>query len=311
MKFNPETPLYTSDTQGWRMDQFDAVMSKVLVDGKPVVLFVHGRGKEPGKGLLGATFTEGKAVHKIERGYDVNVLMFNWDSAFKGLSFLDREVPLSHTSAGGAAFGRVLVALQQYQAQHPNTRKPALLVHSMGSVVVQKAVTEGHWPQTKGLFSAVLLSQPDADDVGHAQWLDEVATREETFLTLNRDDHVLRRSTDARPAGAHALGLDTTQPLARHATYVDISNMGATGQKDEDHEVFGKGAMNQQIFLCQFFTQALTGHAVVLDPATNVESVERGVVHRLRDKRQPGAPCLKLPELPEVERLFRAGMAPG
>lgn len=74
--------------------------------------------------------------------------------------------------------------------------------------------------------------------------------------------------------------------------------MGPTGQKDEDHEVFGKGAMNQQILLCRFFTQALTGQKVVLDLTTNVESVERAVVYRLRDKRQPGASCLKVPELP-------------
>jgi hypothetical protein len=141
-------------------------------------------------------------------------------------------------------------------------------------------------------------SAPTADDVGHAEWLDEVDTREKTFVMLNRDDHVLQRATDARPAGAHALGLGTTHPLAQHATYVDISRMGRTGEKDEDHEVFGKGAMNQQILLCQFFTQALTGQTVVLDPATNVDSVERGVVHRLRDKREAGAPCLKVPELP-------------
>ena len=298
MNFNPETPLYTSDAQGWRIEQIEAAMTKMLANGKPIVFFVHGRGKEPGKGLLGATFTEGKAVHKIERGYNVNVLMFNWDSAFKGFSFLDRELPLSHTSAGGEALGRVLVALQEYQAHHPNSSKPALLVHSMGSVVAQKAVTEGHWPQANGLFSAVLFTQPDADDVGHAEWLDKVGAREKTFVTMNRDDHVLQRSTDARPAGAHALGLDTTQPLAQHAIYVDISRMGPTGQKDEDHEVFGKGAMNQQVLLCQFFAQALTGQPVVLDPAINVDSVERGVVYRLRDRREPGAPCLRVPELP-------------
>lgn len=298
MKFNPEIPLYTSDAQGWTLGQFDAVMTKLLASGKPIVIFVHGRGKEPGKGLLGAKFTEGKAVHKIERGYDVKVLMFNWDSAFKGFSFLDREVPLSHTSEGGAALGRVFLALQQFQLQHPDARKPALLVHSMGSVVVQKAVTDGHWPQANRLFSAVVLTQPDADDVGHAKWLGEVGNRERTFVTLNRYDHVLRRSSDARPTGARALGLDTNQPLALNVTYVDISRMGPTGQKDEDHEVFSKGAMNQQIFLCQFFTQALTGQPVILDSEINIESIERTVVHRLRDKRQPGAPCLKIPELP-------------
>lgn len=297
-RFNSETPLYTSDAKAWQIDQFDTVMASLLARKKPVVLFVHGRGKEPGKSLLGATFTEGKAVHKIERGYDVSVLMFNWDSAFKGFSFLDREVPLSHTTAGGIALGNVLQALQQFQHDRPDAPKPALLVHSMGSIVVQKTLETTSWPNATGLFSAVLFSQPDADDVGHDAWLNNLATREQTYVTLNKDDRVLQRSSDGRPPGAHALGLGTSQPLAASATYVDISRMGALGKKDEDHEVFGKGAMNQQLYLCQFFTQALTGEPVVLDQGGNVESVDRDVVFRLRDKREPNATCLKVPELP-------------
>jgi esterase/lipase superfamily enzyme len=298
LKFNSDTPLYTSDAKSWRIDQLGAAMTQLAALGKPIVIFVHGRGKEPGKSLLGATFTEGKAVHKIERGYGVSVLMFNWDSAFNGFSFLDREVPLSHTGAGGAAFGQVLAALGKYQLANPAKPKPALLVHSMGSIVLQRAVADGHCSTEGRLFSTVLFSQPDADDVGHAAWLDVLALRERTFVTLNKDDHVLKRSTDARSPGAHALGLDTAQALAPHATYVDISNMGALGDKDEDHEVFGKGAMNQQIFLCQFFSQALTGEPVILDLAKNVERIDRAVVYRLRDRREPGAPCLKVPTLP-------------
>lgn len=299
LKFNAETPLYTSDTEAWRIDQFDTVMANLLGRNKPVVLFIHGRGKEPNKGLLGATFTEGKAVHKIERGYDVSVLMFNWDSAFRGFNFLDREVPLSHTDAGGIALGKVLEALQRFQHARPDAPKPALLVHSMGSIVVQKAVMAGHWPQANGLFSAVLFSQPDADDLGHAGWLDALAVRERTYVTFNQDDHVLRRSDEARQPGAHALGLGTSQPLAAHVTYVDISRMGALGKKDEDHEVFGKGAMNQQLHVCEFFTQALTGKPVILDKEKNVDSIDRKVVFRLRDKREPNAPCLRIPTLPK------------
>lgn len=298
LKFNAATPLYTSDKTAWRMDQFSEVMGRLLALGKPVVLFVHGRGKEPGKSLKGSTFVKGLAVHKIERGYDASVLMFNWDSAFHGFNFLDREVPLSHTAAGGEALGRLLTLLQQFQSAHPNAKKPALLVHSMGSIVLQHAIEDGHWPDANTLFSAVLFSQPDANDSGHAAWLDQVARREQTFVTLNQDDHVLKRSTDARPAGTHALGLGTTEPLAPNARYIDISRMGPLGKKDEDHEVFGKGAMNGQLYLCQFFTQALTGSAVSLDPAVNVESVTRDVVYRLRDRREPSAPCLKVPELP-------------
>jgi len=299
LRFNAKTPLYTSDEKAWRVDQLQEATSALRASGKPLVLFIHGRGKEPNKSLRGATFARGMAVHKIELGYDVKVLMFNWDSAFHAINVVDRSVPLSHTEAGGHVLGQVLSGLQASQTANPGVPKPALLVHSMGSIVVQRAVEGGHWPETTGLFSVVLFSQPDADDVGHASWLEPLAGRERTFVTLNRDDHVLRRSTDARPPNTQALGLGTEQPLARNATYVDLSNMGALGKKDDDHEVFGKGAMNGQLHVCQFFAQALTGQPVVLEPALNVESIGREVVYRLRSHTDPRAPCLKVPKLPK------------
>ena len=298
LKFNDATPLYTSDAKAWRIEELHHVMSILQATGKPIVVFVHGRGKEPGKSLVGGTFTKGMAVHKIERGYDVRVLMFNWDSAFHGLNLFDREVPLSHTEAGGLALGKALAALREFGSANPGVSRPALLVHSMGSIVIQRAIMGGYWPAATRLFSAVLFSQPDADDVGHASWLEPLAQREITFVTQNHDDNVLLRSVDARPVGSKALGLGTSQPIASTAKYVDLSRMGAIGKKDDDHEVFGKGAMNGQIHVCQFFTQVLTGQSVVLDPAMNVESIERGVVYRLKSRYEPGAPCLTIPELP-------------
>lgn len=298
MEFKAATPLYTSDAKAWRIEQLPDVLGQLQATGKPLVFFVHGRGKEPGKSLLGGTLTKGMAVHKIERGYDVRVLMFNWDSAFKGLNLFDREVPLSHTKAGGQALGSTLTVLQQFEAANPGFARPALLIHSMGSIVVQRAIEDGHWPAGAALFSTVLFSEPDADDVGHVSWLEPIAMREKTFVTQNCDDNVLIRSTDARPAGTKALGLGTSQPLALHATYVDLSSMGALGKKDEDHEVFGKGAMNGQLYVCQFFTQALTGQVIVLDQAVNVASIERDVIYRLRERYEPGSPCLKIPVMP-------------
>ncbi len=298
MEFNASAPLYTSDAKAWRIDQLPDVLAQLSATAKPIVLFVHGRGKEPGKSLVGGTFTKGMAVHKIERGYDVRVLMFNWDAAFHGFNLFDREVPLSHTSAGGLALGKTLTALQEFEAANPGIPRPALLVHSMGSIVVQHALQDGHWPAGTVLFSTVVFSEPDADDVGHAAWLEPLAMREMTFVTQNQDDNVLIRSTDARPPGVKALGLGTSQPLAPHAKYVDLTSMGPLGKKDEDHEVFGKGAMNGQLYVCQFFTQALTGQIVVLDRAVNLASTERDVIYRLKARYEPVAPCLKVPILP-------------
>ena len=298
LHFNAETPLYTSDGKAWRIDQVEALMHGLEASGKPLILFVHGRGKEPGKSLKGGTFTKGLAVHKLELGYDARVLMFNWDSAFEGFNLFDRTLPLSHTEAGAKALGQVLEALIKHAATTPKARKMALLAHSMGAVVVEKAVEKAYWPGVKHLFSAVLLSQPDADDVGHSVWLNRLAQREKVFVTLNADDHVLLRATDERTPDRHALGLGTDEPLAPLATYIDLSRMGALGKKDEDHEVFGKGAMNGQLHVCHFFEQVLKGQPVLLDPASNLDGVEREVIYRLKSRLEPSNPCLKLPKLP-------------
>lgn len=300
LKFNAETPLYTSDERAWPVIDLGEILEELRSDAKPIVLFVHGRGKEPNKSLRGATWSKGLAVHKIERGYSCRVLMLNWNSAFKGLAFWDRTTPLAHTADGAAALGAVLSRLKGWQQSHPQQPRPALLVHSMGSIVVHRAIEAGQWPEASGLFSSVLFSQPDADDVGHASWLEWLAQREATFVTLNRDDHVLLKSSDDRPNGRHALGLGTEEPLAPHARYIDLSNMGSTGDRDDDHEVFGKGAMNGQLHVCQFFTQVLTGQPVVLDSAYNVESVSREVIYRLRTRFEPGHACLQVPELPSL-----------
>jgi esterase/lipase superfamily enzyme len=298
LHFNADTPLYTSDGKAWRIDQAEALMQSLEASGKPLILFVHGRGKEPSKSLKGGSFTKGLAVHKLELGYDARVLMFNWDAAFEGFNLFDRTLPLSHTEAGAKALGLVLEALIKHAALNPKARKMALLVHSMGAVVVEKAVEKGYWPGVKALFSSVLLTQPDADDVGHSVWLNRLAQREQVFVTLNADDHVLLRATDARSPDRHALGLGTDEPLAPLAHYIDLARMGALGKKDEDHEVFGKGAMNGQLHVCHFFEQVLKGQPVQLDPASNLDGIEREVIYRLKSRLEPSNPCMKIPKLP-------------
>lgn len=299
LRFDPQTPLYDSEKRAWRMDQCAELLDLLLSRAKPLVVFVHGRGKEPNKSLNGATWVKGLAVPKIELGYDVSVLMFNWDSAFPGLKFRDRTRALGKTEAAGAQLSELVGNIATYFNAHPDKQRPALLVHSMGSVVVQKAVENGLWPGAARVFSQVVLSEPDSDDVGHSGWLSRLADNEQVYVTWNADDKVLRRATDSRPAGSRPLGLGTTQPLAPNCSYIDLTGMGAIGsEEDDDHEVFGKSAMNGQVYVCKFFEDALRGRKISLDLGVNVQSVDRDVVYHLASKFDPSAPCLKVPKLP-------------
>lgn len=302
LKFDADTPIYTTGPdhghKAWRMQDARAALAEVYARGKPVVVFVHGRGKEPNKSFRGATFAKGLAVWKLELGYDCSVVMFNWDSAFPGILFLDRSRALGNTVDGGRRLTEFLGELARFQVNRPELAKPALLAHSMGTIVLQHAIDSGAWPAGGPLFTHVVLSEPDADDIGHGAWLKKLGSRETAFSTLNADDKVLKRSTDARPQNAHALGLGTTEPLAPNVRYIDLTSMGTLGAVDDDHEVFGKGAMNGQVNVCAVFEQALLGKSVTLNDS-NVASITREVVYALKQRSDANAPCLRIPALPE------------
>lgn len=302
LKFNADTPIYTTEPgfqhKAWRMEDAQAALAEASSRGKPIVVFVHGRGKEPNKSFLGATFAKGLAVWKLELGYDCSIVMFNWDSAFPDIRFTDRSRALGNTVEGGRRLGEFLRELALFEASRPTVAKPTLLAHSMGSIVLQHTVQGGTWPTTGPLFRQVVLSEPDADDVGHADWLGVLGGRESVFITLNAGDKILQRSADARPDGAHALGLGTAEVLASNVKYIDLTSMGALGSEDDDHEVFGKGAMNGQVNVCAFFEQALRGTSVTLD-ASNVASITREVIYALKQRSDVHASCLRIPTLPE------------
>jgi hypothetical protein len=296
MQYSINTPIYTSDTRAWRLGEIPQLLDILYAKGKPIVLFVHGRGKEPKKSLRGGTFVEGLAVRKIERGYDCSVLMFNWDSAFSGFQIFDRTRPLANAIDAALSLAKVLTELNSYFDSHKAHSRPALLVHSMGSIVIQNLVKNQGW-SFRRLFRSIVFSQPDADDIDHAEWLESLASRERVYVTFNRDDHVLARSNDDRLAGARPLGLGTNQPLAQSATYIDLTNMGALGRKDDDHEVFAKGAMNGQLYVCEFFTQALVASEVDLVVGGNVKEKTSNNVYVLKQHHEPSAPCLQKPIL--------------
>lgn len=301
LKFDADFPIYTTapafNAKAWRMEDAEEALAAAYARGKPVVVFVHGRGKEPNKSFRGATFAKGLAVWKLELGYDCSVVMLNWDSAFAGIQFKDRSRALGNTVDGSKRLCAFLGELAKFESAQPHLAKPVLLTHSMGSIVLQKAVTGGTWPAEQRLFKQVVISQPDADDVGHEVWLTALGNRETVYCTSNADDKILKQSTDARPANTRALGLGTAGALAQNVHYIDLTSMGTLGALDDDHEVFGKGAMNGQVNVCVFFEQAILGKEVTLD-ASNVASIDRGVVQKLKQRADPHAPCLRIPTLP-------------
>jgi hypothetical protein len=260
LEFDPQYPLYTADGTKYGFDQIHAALDNVFSSNKPVVIHIHGRGDEPLKSLEGKPVIGGATVPKIEKDFDVRVLLFNWNA--QGL-LLDRQKPLSNIPAAVESFKKVLAAVQTYDLQG---KKLILHAHSMGSIVVQTYILQNGWPaKRKPIFSNVLFTEPDADNLNHPIWMDQISSQENVYITINNDDVVLDRSTDARPPGAAALGLKPTADLSWSATYLDFTKLGDKVNKaTRVHEIFDKDGMKYQVHICTVIEQVMIGETPTL-----------------------------------------------
>jgi hypothetical protein len=282
LQYDPETPLYTSEPQAHTVASLPAVLDRLTHTGRPLVLFIHGRGDEPRKSLRKkkSIFGLGSAVAMLETQYGARVVMFNWNAKSSGK---DRKTPLSHMVNAVDALHEALGEFRTYYDGNPSQRPFVLLAHSMGTIVLQRYVEHYGWIDGRRLFAAVLLTSADADNVGHTHWVEKISAIENVFITVNPADKTLMKSMDQRPANMLPLGRDPGELLAKGARYVEI---GATGH----HEVFDKRDMQGRVAVCRFFSEVLTGSPwqFGLEDAANVIDGQR---YRLLSTYDKAAKC--------------------
>ncbi len=291
LTFNPDTPFYRLAGCG-----HDALSTKSYVqempqwlkaEGRPL-LFVHGRGDEPTKSVIGRPgLVKGQALKQLA-SRPLRPVMFNWDS--RSASPSDRRRPLDHVEDAASAFAEFLKAYAQLRSQQPNLPRPVLLVHSMGALVIQRTVERDAWPKDIRLFERIVFSEPDADRDRHEQWLAPLARKEQVWVTWNRYDFVLDGATDQRADGVRALGLGVRwyEPLADGVRYVNLSLIGPCCKGWLNHTVFVAGSFGDQPLVDGFMGRLLAGETIDARTDSAVREVdERGVI-RLKTGPGPG-----------------------
>lgn len=255
MKYSDELLVYTSDRQGFPRERVKGVFDAALRGDRPVILFIHGRGDEPQKSLVKAglvlrAFGGGKAVAKLE-AYGCHVIFYNWDS--RSADANDRARPLGNMARAQERFGFVLdeykQSLTELRAAGIRPQPVTLLAHSMGTIVLQRLIEARQGWDTNRLFDNVVLTSADADDVGHAAWVDRIARVERVFITVNPGDKLLAREKNRVPPGTNPLGVNPGSAVSETATYVHF--------RVGEHEVFAKSGIPPE--LVAFFDSAFHG----------------------------------------------------
>ncbi len=227
---------------------------KALDPGKPLVLYVHGDGKDFRKVL--------DRAWKIHDKYDVQVLAFDYPSFVPDLGGL-RNYYNSRRNAE-AAVDKFIALLRQLQ-EEPVIEGMAktLFLHSLGNHVLEVAIRQkGCEELVRSLFSNILLNSACVNLRDHHQWVEQLGESPGIYITYNKKDHVLKGAmliTLRRKLGAKLRG-----SMADNAEYVNFRKVAFM-----EHNYFVKPPVVEKYpFVKEFYRTIFHGKKVDLEDKT-------------------------------------------
>lgn len=225
---------------------------------KPLILFVHGRGAHPGKGL------DKNLIHYLTYENRANVVMFHWPS-YKGIfgyaekSAKEAQDELETFLKKARSFKNSTGALQP-----PRT---ILLVHSMGNIVLKTLAANSSRELQGKPFDTLILNAPDVSYENSKPWLDNIDVAKQQLLHVSYKDKILFSSRWFFKHGEHRLGRCVKAPYSDNFIYVDFNGTGVDHLYyiDQGPKKFpfkgGKWKGNEAVKT--YFQTALAGETVV------------------------------------------------
>lgn len=244
--------LFDEDTESVNSpDPSYEVFKTCASASKPCVVFVHGFNQSLKKNL--------DKCREIE-SYGVNVIAFSWPSN-PGPNFILRAMKeykraRKNSRRSVVAMERFLDKLVNYvECRGSAGEIKTLVVHSLGNYLLQNFVLTPDFENQTGIFKNVVLHQADADNPGHAGWVDKLGKNSRVIITLNETDDVLDFSDIFNP---NRIGNTASNLCSSVANYYDFTH--AEGA-DDSHRLWHKPALENGN-IKEFFARVFHGRNV-------------------------------------------------
>lgn len=280
------------------------ILSRVRKEKKNLLFFVHGFNNNMRDVL--------DRAHLLEKTYNVEVVAFSWPANGGGArgvaSYLSDK---SDAIASVGALNRCLLKFHDYldgfnQAQMEKIYQQAeqkfgnnterrdryiteqsekmcpftvnLMLHSMGNYLYKKMLGSSAYKGKLLTFDNVILVAADANNEGHAEWVESIRCRKRVYVTINEDDVALMASRIKSGQEQKArLGHYPYELNASGTVYVDFTN---ASHVKRSHAYFEQGPLrNSQVK--RFFTNAINGKraesGLYYDVSSNMYSISKPV----------------------------------
>lgn len=250
--------------------------------GRDLMLYVHGFNNSFGDVL--------DRCRRISETFDVEVIAFSWPANGGGAKgVLDYLEDKRDAQASVVALDRVLAKAREMivaaraefvaeLSREARTRFPesgekqrefiarkadaqcpfrvSLMLHSMGNYLFERTLKSTALRGSQLVFDNILLVAADVNNLGHAEWVEQIQVRNRLYVTINEDDYALRASRMKGGDDQQArLGHWPHNLTARNAIYVDFTNAAHVGVS---HAYFEGDALKNN-GVVKFFHAALHG----------------------------------------------------
>ena len=224
---------------------FKLILGNVIVDKSKAsdrwLLFVHGYGNKFKASIESAIRLayRYKRVKESQQSSNttINIILFSWPSHPGGKIATSPIAAYRQTQRAAEqssyALSRLLDRISDYFIKPARQDKTlakqlreiqlSIMTHSLGNYLLESYVRSGGQSEKHlGLVRRVTLHQADVNEIGHAEWINQIAVSRDIWITQNRFDYVLRWLSDA--INPLRLGQETARPEAT-ATYVDCTKV--------------------------------------------------------------------------------------
>ncbi|MDP5206522.1 alpha/beta hydrolase [Alishewanella sp. SMS8] len=270
---------------------------KNYTPSRHLMLYVHGFNNDLASVL--------DRAEQLEQNYNLEVVIFSWPANGGGVQGVlsyksDKRDALASVGALNRVLERLQSIVQQLHADYVEQLEQTteakfgddaekwdryftaaaaarcpftinLMLHSMGNYLYKHLLSSSVYAGDQLIFDNIVMVAADANNAGHANWVDNIQCRNRLYITLNEHDSALRASRMKMGEKQRArLGHYLRCLESKTATYINFTGQAHVGTSHAYFE--GKPLENSQVR--SFFQLAFNGQtaedSLTFDAARNL-----------------------------------------
>lgn len=216
--------------------EFERIAKQCTASKKSCVFYIHGYNKPFLETLEQAWL--------IQERYSVEVVLFSWPSNTGGLPPIEYRQARRIAQVSFGALDSLLEKFGNYIKEWMGPMDETALIecqvtinfiaHSLGSYLFEHYVLSQAYQAETRLFTNIVLSQADVNNVDHPKWVDKLVTGQRIYVTINENDKILSWSENLNPP---RLGKTLTNLISSKSQYFDFTPGKNVGNK---HQLWGE-----------------------------------------------------------------------